>query len=226
MNRFVRSTLAPASYAFVATACLNAPALAHPHIFAEASLEVVVAADATLESLRHVWRFDDLFSSTVLLEFDANSDLVLSHEELEAVASVIHESLGEFDYFQFVSADDKSVEMRAPDRIVALFDDHQLTILFESGPASPLPLQGKLEFGVYDPTFYTAIDFYQDENLTVLNLPETCTTQVVRPDPDEAIAMNQQSLTDAFFNDPMGVDYSKLFATRLELNCPTKGVKS
>lgn len=223
MYRSVRNALIPASCAIAATAWFNTPALAHPHIFAEASLEIVVAPDATLESLRHVWRFDDLFSSTVLLEFDENSDLALSHDELEAVASVIHESLAEFGYFQFVSANDKSVEMRAPDRIVALFEDHQLTILFESSPAAPLKLEGKVDFGVYDPTFYTAIDFYKDENLSVSNLPNTCTTQIVRPDPDEAIAMNQQSLTDAFFNDPMGVDYSKLFATRLELNCPAKG---
>ena len=223
MYRFVRSALVPASCAIAATACFNAPALAHPHIFAEASLEIVVGSDATLESLRHVWRFDDLFSSTVLLEFDENSDLALSHDELEAVASVIHESLAEFGYFQFVSANDKSVEMRAPERIIALFEDHQLTILFESSPTAPLKLEGKVDFGVYDPTFYTAIDFYQDEQLSVSNLPNTCTTQVIRPDPDEAIAMNQQSLTDAFFNDPMGVDYSKLFATRLELNCPARG---
>lgn len=223
MYRFVRSALVPASCALAATACFNAPALAHPHIFAEASLEIVVGSDATLESLRHVWRFDDLFSSTVLLEFDENSDLALSHDELEAVASVIHESLAEFGYFQFVSANDKSVEMRAPERIIALFEDHQLTILFESSPTAPLKLEGKVDFGVYDPTFYTAIDFYQDEQLSVSNLPNTCTTQVIRPDPDEAIAMNQQSLTDAFFNDPMGVDYSKLFATRLELNCPARG---
>ena len=223
MYRFVKSALVPVSSAVAVAVCFNAPALAHPHIFAEASLEIVVADNQTLESLRHVWRFDDLFSSTVLLEFDENSDLALSHDELETVASVIHESLAEFGYFQFVSANDKSVEMRAPERIVALFEDHQLTILFESSPTEPLKLEGKVDFGVYDPTFYTAIDFYQDEQLSVSNLPNTCTRQVVRPDPDEAIAMNQQSLTDAFFNDPMGVDYSKLFATRLELNCPAKG---
>jgi len=41
----------------------------------------------------------------------------------------------------------------------------------------------------------------------------------VRPDPDEIIAQNQSSLTDAFFNDPTGTDMTKLFATRLELQC-------
>ena len=212
------SALAGAVFALAAT-----PALSHPHIFAEASLEVAVAADGTVEALRHVWRFDDLFSSTVLLEFDANADLELDHDELESVGSVIHESLAEFDYFQFVTTGDKDVAMQAPERIVAMFQDNQLIIVFESKPAGKLSLDGRVDFGVYDPTFYTAIDFYDDDSLTVSGLPDECTRAVVRPDPDEAIAMNQQSLTDAFFNDPMGVDYSKLFATRLELDCAARG---
>lgn len=198
------------------------PAFAHPHVFAEARLEVAVA-EGNVKALRHVWRFDDLFSSTVLFEFDQNRDLQLDAEELDMVGAVIHESLAEFDYFQFVTSNGKDVEMKAPERIMALFEDQQLMIVFESLPAEPLPLDGDLHFGVYDPTFYTAIDFYDDDNLVVAAMPEACTKEVVRPDPDEAIAMNQQSLTDAFFNEPGGVDYSKLFATRLELSCGAEG---
>ncbi|TIU27333.1 MAG: DUF1007 family protein, partial [Mesorhizobium sp.] len=54
-------------------------------------------------------------------------------------------------------------------------------------------------------------------------LPSNCTKKVVRPDPDEAIKENQKTLTDAFFNDPTGTDMSKIFATKLELNCPPEG---
>ena len=204
--------------------CIGAsPSAAHPHVFAEANLEVAIDGSGTVTSLRHVWRFDDLFSSTVLLEFDANADLKLDDAELEQVGSVIHESLAEFGYFQFVTVNGREVEMQAPDRIMALFDDHQLTVLFESQPKEKLTLSGTVDFGVYDPTFYTAIDFYEDESLAVSNLPAACVRQVVRPDPDEAIAQNQQSLTDAFFSDPTGNDMTKLFATRLELTCSGEG---
>jgi len=195
------------------------PALAHPHVFAEASLEVSVAPDGTVRHLGHVWRFDDLFSSTVLLEFDRNRDLKLDEEELATIAEVVHGSLAEFDYFQFVTHDGKDVKMKAPDRFIATFDDNVLTIMFASEPAEQLALHGKVGFGVYDPTFYTAIDFFEDGNMMVDNMPSGCERAVVRPDPDEAIAQNQQSLTDAFFNDPGGNDMSKLFATRLELTC-------
>lgn len=194
-------------------------ALSHPHVFAEANLEVALTGDGTVEALRHVWRFDDLFSSTVLLEFDKNSDLTLDDDELEEVGKVIHESLAEFDYFQFVENAGKAVKMTPPEAILANYQDNQLIVFFESKPVEKLALQGTLSFGVYDPTFYTAIDFSEDDNMSVAPLPASCKKTVVRPDPDEAIAMNQDKLTEAFFEDPSSNDMSKLFATRLELTC-------
>jgi ABC-type uncharacterized transport system substrate-binding protein len=201
----------------------TSPARVHPHIFAEARLDVVIGADNKVNSLQHVWRFDDLFSSTVLVEFDANKDLKLDHDELEEVGKTVHQSLSEFNYFQVVTQDGKDVKMVAPDRLIASLQDNQLIILFESKLAEPLALNGKLDFGVYDPTFYTAIDFVDDANMAVQNLPPACGRTVIRPDPDEAIAANQSSLTEAFFSDPTGTDLSKIFATKLELNCTAAG---
>lgn len=209
--------------AAAALALYPVEAPAHPHVFAEASLEVTVAADGTIESLGHVWRFDDLFSSTVLMEFDANQDLALDEAELGEVASTVHASLAEYDYFQIVTADGRDVAMRAPDRLIATFEDEQLVIMFQSRPQEPLRLAGRIGLGVYDPTFYTAIDFVEDDMMTVNDLPAGCRRSVVRPDPDEALAQNQQTLTEAFFNDPAGTDYSSIFAIRLELDCNSSG---
>ncbi|WP_274425799.1 DUF1007 family protein [Chelativorans sp. YIM 93263] len=197
---------------------VSAPAFAHPHVFAEARLDVAVK-DRRVEALRHVWRFDDLFSSTVLVEFDQNQDLELDREELQQVADVIYESLAEFDYFQIVTTDGKDVKMHPPEQLIADFSDSQLIVLFEAHPEEPLPLDGRIRFGVYDPTFYTAIDFVEDSYLAVENLPQNCTREVIRPDPQEAIAQNQDTLTEAFFNEPGSNDFSKIFATKLEIQC-------
>lgn len=217
MRPFPRLMLSSA--ATLAALCAADPARVHPHVFAEARLEVAVTADGTVGALRHLWRFDDLFSSTVLVEFDKNQDLELDDAELQEVAGTVYASLAEYDYFQLVTADGKDVAMVPPENLMANYQDDQLIILFESKPKEALPLAGKLGFGVYDPTFYTAIDFAEDENMTVENLPAECTRAVIRPDPDEAIAQNQASLTEDFFNQPGGNDMSQIFATRLELTC-------
>ena len=203
-----------------AAVCLPVVAHAHPHVFAEAHLDVVVDAQGHVSVLKHGWRFDDLFSSTVLVEFDKNLDLKLDDEELQAVAETVKASLAEYGYFQLVKTGGKAVEMQAPATMMATFDGQQLVILFESQPTAPIPLAGKSEFGVYDPTFYTAIDYADDRQMAVQGLPATCTNKVVRPDPDEAIAQNQATLTEDFFNDPGGNDLGSIFATRLEIDCP------
>ncbi|RWQ87114.1 MAG: DUF1007 family protein [Mesorhizobium sp.] len=194
-------------------------AAAHPHVFAEARLDVVVGTDRDVETLRHLWRFDELFSSTVLMEFDKNSDLTLDAKELDEVALTIHASLAEYNYFQMVTVDGKDAAMAPPGKLIISYEGNQLVVQFETQPKETLPLAGKVSIGVYDPTFYTAIDFTDDDKLAVAGLPRDCARAVVRPDPDAAIAQNQQSLTDAFFSDPTGTDLGKIFATRLELTC-------
>ena len=202
--------------ALMAMSPVAAPA--HPHIFAEARLDVAVNEAGEVEALRHLWRFDDLFSATVIMEFDTNGDQQLDHDELETVSGVIYGSLEEFNYFQLVTRDGADVTMQRPPELMASMENNQLIVFFEAKPQDPLPLRGKLVFGVYDPTFYTAIDFVEDEYLAVDNLPSSCTRTVVRPDADEIVMQNQDTLTDEFFTDP--TDMSKIFATRLELACP------
>lgn len=195
-----------------------APAGAHPHVFAEARLEVVVG-DGGISELRHVWRFDELFSATVLLEFDANADLEMAPEELEEVGRIVRDSLGDFNYYTFIDRDNKEVAISAPDLIHVDYQDGQILMFFAIKPQDDLPLSGKLSFGVYDPSMYTAIDFINDSDLVLEGNAAGCTPTVVRPDPDEVLAQNQDSLTEAFFNDPEGNDFTKFFATRFELKC-------
>jgi len=197
---------------------LASEARAHPHILAEARFDVLVDSDGVVTGLKHLWRFDELFSSTVIVEFDKDGDWKLGEAELQAVSQTIFQSLAEFDYFQVVTVDGTDRKMSPPAELLAYFEDQQLIVLFETAPRDRLQLKGTVSFGIYDPTFYTAIEFLEDEYMATEGLSAACRRTVVRPDPDEAIAENQETLTEAFFTDP--TDYSKIFATRLEVVCP------
>ena len=195
-------------------------ASAHPHIFADARLEVVAGEDGTSLELRNVWRFDDIFSSSVLMDFDKNTNLKLDPPEQEEVGKTVRDSLAEFNYYMTVTESGKTIPVEKPDIIHVDYKDGKLLMFFAVKPSQPMPLKGKLTFGVYDPTFYTAIDFNSDDDLaTVGDGFAACKRAVIRPDPDQVLADNQANLTEAFFNDPAGTDMSKLFATRLELTC-------
>ncbi|MFC3074487.1 DUF1007 family protein [Shinella pollutisoli] len=197
-----------------------AAAAAHPHIFAEARLEVVAGADGTVSELRNVWRFDEMFSASVVMDFDANGNATLDPEELAEVGQTVLESLEEYSYYTTLTEDGRTVKVAKPEAINVDFKDGQLLMFFTLKPGEAMPLKGRLSFGVYDPTMYAAMDFASDDDLVTVGEKFTaCTRKVVRPDPDEVLAQNQDKLTEAFFDDPAGTDMSKLFATRLEVTC-------
>jgi ABC-type uncharacterized transport system substrate-binding protein len=218
-RRAMRRTAQPLGFAAI-LAMLSAPAVAHPHIFADARLEIETDASGNIAELRNVWRFDEVFSSSVVIDFDTNKNATMDPDELHQVAKIVTDSLADFNYFASITDNGKDIKVNRPTAMVANYDDGQLLLVFAVAPSQPVKLEGNVKVGIYDPTMYTAIDFMKDDDLVVTG-PEAgkCESKVVRPDPDEVIAENQASLTDAFFNDPSGTDLSKLFATRLELDC-------
>src|SRR5690606_23509564 len=115
-------------------------ALPHPHVFAEARLELSIAPDGTVQQLAHVWRFDDVFSSTVLMEFDKSGDLQLDRQELIDLGHVINGSISEFKYFQTILDNGKDIKMARPTDHAADFTDNRLLIVFTSKPEKPLKL--------------------------------------------------------------------------------------
>ncbi|MBW9053987.1 DUF1007 family protein [Rhizobium mesosinicum] len=211
-----RSTLLTAGFLSLAPAA----AFAHPHIFVEARLEIVAAPDGSIQELRNVWRFDEVFSSSVVMDFDKNTDLKLEPNELAEVGKTVRDSLADYDYYMNLTINGKNITVQKPDIIHVDYKEGQLLMFFAVKPVEKMPLKGKLSFGVYDPTLYTSIDFPTDNELAIVGDGfKACKRAVVRPDADQVISENKQSLTDAFFNDPTGTNMSKLFATRLEVTC-------
>ncbi|MBB5573036.1 MULTISPECIES: DUF1007 family protein [Rhizobium] len=200
---------------------LPVAASAHPHIFVEARLEVLAGSDGAVQELRNVWRFDEVFSSSVLMDFDKNTNLKLDPDELKEVGKTVRDSLADYDYYTNLTFNGKAIKVNKPDVINVDYKDGQLLMFFAVKPSEPMPLKGnKLSFGIYDPTLYTSIDFPSDNELvTEGDAFKSCTQKVVRPNPDEVIAENKSTLTDAFFNDLTGTTMSKLFATRMDVQC-------
>jgi ABC-type uncharacterized transport system substrate-binding protein len=193
----------------------------HPHVFIAARFQAVAGPDGKLLELKNDWLFDEVFSASVLMDFDSNGDLQLDASELKAVGETVRKSIAKYGYYISIIHDGQKIAVKRPTVIQASFDDQILHLKFSLRPAQPVALTGKLILGVYDPTLYTAIDFDKDAEMETVGAPfARCSRQVVRPNPDQIIAQNQATLTSMFFNDPMGTNYSQLTATRLEITCP------
>ena len=90
------------------------PAFAHPHVWITMKSEVLIGPDGTVTGIRHHWAFDDMFSAFALQGTESKEKGKYTREELAPLAKVNVESLKDYDYFTYATADGKKIELLPP----------------------------------------------------------------------------------------------------------------
>ena len=89
-------------------------AQAHPHVWVTMQTELVYAPDGSITGIRHAWSFDDMFSTFATQGMESKEKGKFTREELAPLAKVNVESLKEFGYFTFATADGTKAELTDP----------------------------------------------------------------------------------------------------------------
>src|SRR5690349_10797893 len=89
-------------------------AQAHPHVWVTMQTALVYAPDGSITGIRHAWTFDDMFSTFATQGLESKEKGKFTREELAPLAKVNVESLKEFDYFTYATADGKKAELAEP----------------------------------------------------------------------------------------------------------------
>ena len=186
-------------------------------------MEIVGAPDGTLQAVRNIWRMDELFSSSVVFDFDENANGTLDADELEKVGAVVRESIAEWGFYTFVSIGGRDVKMLPPDAIRTLWQNGQLVMFFEMKPGEPVDLKAApVTFSTFDDSFFVAFDYADQEAFALLDMPASCSRVFTVPDPDAAAAEWMDSVSmlkpDETIPDD-GVDYSRILAPHAEVKC-------
>jgi ABC-type uncharacterized transport system substrate-binding protein len=196
------------------------PAAAHPHVFVEANVEIVRNGEGAVTEVRHVWRFDELFSSTVLLDFDGNGNGKLEPAELDSVSDVVTKSIAEYDFYTEMRAGADPAEFSPPPRVMVAYEDEQVLMFF------PLklkkPVAGDFRVAVADTSYYVAIEIADDAAVQVTGpAADTCRTAIARPDFDALIAKNSRKMAEYFNKNSTAanVDLGDEWLTWISLEC-------
>ena len=186
--RLHASRLGAASLALLAVSATGA--LAHPHVFVDARVEVVFDKDGKISALRHVWRFDDAFSAFASQGLDGNGDGILSIEELQPLAKVNVESLKDYEYFSYLKAAGKRSGFKIPTEYWLQSSDGFLTLFYTLPLMQPVKPDGTgVTIDVYDPGYFVDYQFVEKDPAKLIDAPATCTMEVKRKtDPDAATA--------------------------------------
>jgi ABC-type uncharacterized transport system substrate-binding protein len=136
---------------------ITTPVAAHPHVFVDHTITVVVGSDG-LEGFHFAWAFDEMFSSMVVLTFDVDKNKSFSASEVKTVEQKHFANLKDFNFF---------IQLRVNDKPVAITAFKDFDVKLVNGQAVygfTIPVkaaEGTLEVAVEDPTYYSAFALNQ-----------------------------------------------------------------
>ncbi len=204
-----------------AFACLvlSGPVWAHPHVWVTVSSELVYGPDGTVTGVRHHWRFDDMFSTFATQAIPSKIKGRFTREDLAPLAQTNVESLKEYGYFTYATADGKKVPFSDPLPGYWLDYEYKNLVLNFFLPFKE-PVKAKLlKIEIYDPTIFVDFEFSKDTPVELRGAPKGCKLDVVLPQSNTAT--QSQRLGEGFFSSlTKSQDWGAQFANRILVNCP------
>jgi ABC-type uncharacterized transport system substrate-binding protein len=153
---------------------------AHPHVWVTMQTELVYAPDGSITGIRHAWSFDDMFSTFATQGLESREKGKFTREELAPLAKVNVESLKEYDYFTYATADGKKAELIDPAPGYWLdYKEQVLTLNFLLPFKTPVKAK-ELKIEVYDPSIFVDFAFAKDKPVQLAGSPK-CRLDVVPP---------------------------------------------
>ncbi|MEM8849544.1 MAG: DUF1007 family protein [Pseudomonadota bacterium] len=194
------------------------PAVAHPHIFVDATAGFRFDADGRLESLRITWTYD-AFTSLVMfdqLDLDADGDGRLDESDRAAIVAGETEWPPEYNGDVHLDMDGVPIAMGRPQNGVAWMEDEQVSVAFDLPLAKPLATPDRTRLRLYDPFFYFAYTMVGLDEIEA----DPCDARIDPFELDDASRMVQVSLFDLGREEiPEQEDVGALFADEVHLSC-------
>jgi len=203
----------------LAAVLIAAPARAHPHIWVTMHSELVYAPDGSVTGIRQHWAFDDMFSAFATQGLEAKDKGVFSRAELAPLAKTNVESLKEYDYFTFATADGNKAPFGDPlPDYFADYKDSVVTLHFTLPFKTPVKAK-LLKIDIYDATIFVDFSFAKDKPVALVGAPGACKLDVVPP--REMTWAEGKALSDIPADQPNTLmAWGAQFANKILVNCP------
>ena len=205
--------------AVLACMAVALPAQAHPHVWVTMKSELVYAPDGSVTGIQHHWAFDDMFSAFATQGIASKVKGQFTRAELAPLAQTNIESLKEYKYFTYATADGKKVPFADP--LPGYWLDYRNSILVLNFMLPfKQPVKAKyLRIEIYDPTIFVDFEFSKKQPVELLNPPKGCKLDVVLP--QDITTAQSQKLGEAFFNSlTSSQNWGAQFANKILVNCP------
>ncbi len=204
-------------------ACHAVPVQAHPHVFIDVSVEVVLDDQDRATAVRIGWVYDELFSLTVIAdrELDKDWDGQLSPEEAAGLVGFDMEWMPGYPGDTYALIGDAELVLGPPTEPTADWDGKQIRTTHLRQLPEPVAIgTGPFLVQVYDPGFYTAYAIPFDPVLT--GGSGDCSAEVWGPDLDAADEALKAALQEYSADQDVEQDFpaiGKAYAEEVRVTC-------
>lgn len=162
------------------------PAAAHPHIFVDATVEVIFDGQGRAAAVRIGWTYDEFISLAIIesQNLDPDYDGVLTDEALVALSGFDMDWDADFEGDTYLTQDGQPLPLARPSDWTAGYADGKVSSTHIRRLQSPVAVTDvPLVVQTYDPGFYTA---YTVVGTPVLTGRDGCAAEVFTPDTSAA----------------------------------------
>lgn len=198
------------------------PALAHPHMFVDTSVEVIVNDAGAVDAIRITWAYDELFSLSLLEDrgLDPDMDGVLTEAEVASLSGFDMEWDEGYPGDTYALLGETPLALSGPSDWTAGFADGKIISTHLRKLDAPVSASAATPFVVqsYDPSFYVA---YRIVAATITGGPD-CSTQIFEPDRTKADQLLEAALAEYYGSDLEGEfpAIGAAYADEMRLTCP------
>ena len=163
-------------------AALPGAASAHPHVLNDVHA-LVEFKDGKIVSLYMGWKFDPVFSASLVKDFDKNKNNRLDPDEIKDIEREAFQDTKDQGYFTYARIGEAPVQWpTATDfKIVAVKD----SLMYAFRLSLPRPVDPRKEafsFTTYEETFYIDMDFPTDNAVTLNGEGSAGCKAIIAPD--------------------------------------------
>lgn len=171
---------------FLLASLAAGPALAHPHVWIDTKVEVILNERNEATGVRIDWTYDELYSLYVIADrgLDPDGDEVLTEAEVAQLSGFDMAWDEGFAGDTYALLGEAPLELSGPQEFSASYAEGKVTSSHLRVFAAPVPVgEVPLVIQAYDPGYYVAYSIPQDP---VLTGGAGCSARVFVPDLDEA----------------------------------------
>lgn len=153
--------LRTAALALMLTGLAPLGAMAHPHVFIDAGLDVLIDGENRVTAVRVTWSYDDFYSLVTIQDrdMDADGDGHLTEAELDDLARTDVDWDEGFPGDLYIETASGPVALERPTGFAARYEDGRLTTSHLRILSAPVDVSAApLTVRIYDPTFFVAYD--------------------------------------------------------------------